>query len=109
LTGEWERARNARSTYRKYLRWFEYDNARQLSSARNQSSANSATQVNGYGYDPAGNRSSDSFFNPLGQAGNGTFHNYEPNALNEIASFSTQEGNISPPTVELSYDLGGGT
>jgi RHS repeat-associated protein len=87
-------------------RWFEYDDAQQLRVARNTSNPNSATQVNGYVYDGAGNRTSDSNFNPQGPPGNGTFHVYTPNNLNEIDTIAVQNGNLSWEVL-LVYDLAG--
>lgn len=86
-------------------RWFEYDDARQLLSARNAFDLGAATQANGYGYDPAGNRTSDSNLNPQGPPGNGTSHSYTPNSLNQIETAATD--GPSGFEVTLSYDLVG--
>lgn len=85
-------------------RWFEHDDARQLLSARNASNPGSATQVNGYVYDDGGNRTADSNFNP--QTGNGTFHDYTLNNLNQIENVITTEGMLNWEAPWL-HDLAG--
>lgn len=88
-------------------RWFAYDEIRRLLGARNHSSPTSATEVNSYGYDDAGNRTSDSKFNPQGFGGNGLFHFYTPNNLNQIESFTTEENGMSGVDVPLAHDFAG--
>jgi len=88
-------------------RWFEYDNARQLLSARDASDPNFVSEQRDYGYDAAGNRISDGVFNPFGQIPNGTFHSYHPNALNQIQSFNTSDGWLVGVDVYPIYDLAG--
>jgi RHS repeat-associated protein len=86
-------------------RWFEYDDARQLLSARNASDFNSATHVYGYGYDPAGNRIIDSISNPQDE-GSATSNSYSVNTVNAIETISIQNGMLSWEAV-LVYDLAG--
>ncbi|MFZ1220872.1 MAG: RHS repeat-associated core domain-containing protein, partial [Chthoniobacterales bacterium] len=88
-------------------RWFDYDDARQLLSARNALFPSAATEVNGFVYDNAGNRTSDSHFNSQGLGGNGTFHTYTPNEVNQIDSFETQQGSGRPSSADLTYDFAG--
>jgi RHS repeat-associated protein len=85
-------------------RWFEYDDARQLLSARDASSVEFATLVNGYGYDDASNRTADSIFNP--QTETGTSRTFAPNVVNQIESFTNVQGILTWETY-LSHDLAG--
>ena len=84
-------------------RWFEYDDARQLLFARDASNPGSATEVNGYVYDNAGNRTSDSTTTLLSTVQ----RTYTINEVNQIDSHETQAGPISPLPVDLTYDLAG--
>jgi RHS repeat-associated protein len=88
-------------------RWFAYDDAQQLLSARNNADPSAATQENDYGYDGAGNRTSDSFFNPQGAHGNGIHHTYTPSDANQIEGFSTQTNNDPPVNTVPIYDNAG--
>ena len=85
-------------------RWFEYDNARQLLFARNASSPSSATEINGYVYDNAGNRTSDSKVAPQSPT---LQHIYTINEANQIDSYETLQGPISTLPVDLTYDSAG--
>lgn len=68
-------------------RWFEYDNAQQLRSARNTFNQAIATEEQDYAYDRAGNRTSDSNYNPTFRTG--TFRVYTPNTINQLADVTT--------------------
>jgi RHS repeat-associated protein len=87
-------------------RWFVYDEIRRLLSARNHSSPTSATEVNSYGYDDAGNRTSDSIFNPQDPKEIPTSRSYTPNNLNQIETIDINYGMISWQ-VMLAYDSAG--
>jgi len=88
-------------------RWFVYDEIRRLVSARNRLTPTPGAEINTYGYDAAGNRTSDSELNPQGIAGNLLYHSYIPNNLNQIESFTTEGGGIVGSDVILTYDLAG--
>jgi RHS repeat-associated protein len=88
-------------------RWYEYDDARQLLSVRDSLKPASATEINDYAYDPAGNRSSDNKYYPQGPLGNGILHSYNLNSLNQIQSFLTADGGIISQIVSLTHDLAG--
>lgn len=85
-------------------RWFEYDDAQQLLFARNASNPGSATEVNGYVYDNAGNRTSDSKVAPQSQP---IQRVYTINEVNQIDSIETYQGPFSTEPVDLTYDLAG--
>ena len=91
--------------------WFDYDNAQQLVSARNASNPSLASQRYDYGYDDAGNRMSDSSYDPHpvppGGWLAGTFTTYTANALNQLDRRAVQLNNGTPIESELLYDLAG--
>jgi RHS repeat-associated protein len=91
--------------------WFDYDNAQQLVSARNASNPSLASQRYDYGYDDAGNRLSDSNYDPhpvpIGGWLVGTFTTYTANALNQLDSRTVQVNNGVPLASRLLYDMAG--
>ncbi|HMG04784.1 MAG TPA: RHS repeat-associated core domain-containing protein, partial [Chthoniobacterales bacterium] len=86
-------------------RWFDYDNGRQLLAARNASNPSSATQRFAYGYDRAGNRTSDGLTNGSGLT-TGTYHSYTLNAINQVTTITLLQTEGDRP-LTLSYDLAG--
>ena len=66
--------------------WFDYDDARQLRSARNAEVVNAATKKLDYDYDDAGNRTYDRNYNPNGLPLNGVSNSYAINVLNQVES-----------------------
>src|SRR5262249_54127476 len=90
--------------------WFDYDDAEQLVSARNASNPLLATQKYDYQYDQAGNRLTDSNYdpNPLPGGGlNGTFVSYTTNQLNQLKSRTVQLSGSPPVQTTLTYDTVG--
>ncbi len=79
--------------------WLAYDNARQLRTARD-----SVNHQLDYEYDAAGNRTGDGNHNLFGVPGNGVFHSYGVNVLNQIESVTTEGNGDPPPAQALSYD-----
>jgi len=90
-------------------RWFQYDDAEQLQSARNASDPAVASQKIEYGYDVGANRVSDRSYSPQGSANNGTLNSYPAaaNMLNQLDSFTTAVNGHSGVTQPLIYDLAG--
>ncbi len=91
--------------------WFDYDEAQELTGARNASSPGLASQRYEYAYDDAGNRVSDSNYDPhpvpIGGWLNGTFNTYTSNELNQLDTRAVQVNNIGSSPVSLIYDLAG--
>ena len=91
--------------------WFDYDNAQQLVSARNASDPSLASQRYDYKYDDAGNRMSDSNYDPRqvppGGWLNGTFTTYTANALNQLDSRAVQQNSVAVSGSKFIYDLAG--
>ena len=90
--------------------WFEYDDAQELLSVRSASDPNLASHRYEYRNDYAGNRSSDSEYDPRPGPGGwllGTFTNYGVNGLNQLESRYVQENNGPPIGSSLLYDAAG--
>ncbi len=90
-------------------RWFQYDDAWQLESARNTSDPGQATHRIDYVYHWGANRTSDKSYNPQGPANNGTLNSYpaEANDVNQLDSFTTTINGVPGSTNALAHDLAG--
>jgi RHS repeat-associated protein len=90
--------------------WFDYDDAQQLVSGRNASDPSLASQRYDYGYDDAGNRMSDSDYDPHPVPGGwlaGTFTTYTANTLNQLDTRMVQRNDGAPVGSVVIYDLAG--
>jgi RHS repeat-associated protein len=91
--------------------WFEYDEAKQLLSARDASERDEATRVLDYGYDYAGNKVYDGDHNPQVHPNRfyipGTNTDYEANNLNQIENIRVRIDREVFPEVDLVYDAVG--
>ena len=81
-------------------RWFDYDAARQLLSARNASTPGASTEINSYVYDSQSNRTADS------NSGTASGHEYTLSKVNSIDSITNEQGQFTW-TEYPSYDLAG--
>jgi RHS repeat-associated protein len=91
--------------------WFDYDDSHQLLSTRNAFEPNLASQKRDYKYDEAGNRRSDSDYDPHptppGGWFNGVFANCEVNKLNQITIRTVRINDGAPQQSQLVYDAAG--
>jgi len=88
--------------------WFGYDDAGQLVNARNGARPRLVTRQFHYGYDNAGNRTTDSESNAQGNGFNtGTYRSYWPNGLNQISSVDTRIDGVDHGRIDLTYDAAG--
>lgn len=66
--------------------WFEYDNSKRLTTGQNGDPEHpeDVTQKLVYGYDDAGNRTSDANYNPNHLPSHGVYNSYQINELNQV-------------------------
>lgn len=101
--GSWIRLLGEKSSGR----WFDYDNARQLKSAHNAENLNDSAYALDFGYDLAGNRTSDHAYSPSTHNYAGVEHEYTPNALNQIGLVLTTQNDGPTTPAWLTWDANG--
>jgi len=88
-------------------RWFDYDKVRQLRSVHDTEHLNDSTYALDFGYDFAGNRTSDHSYSPRTFNYLGLVHEYTPNALNQIGLVQTTQSDGPTIPTWLTWDANG--